>query len=382
MFALSGCSSNEIEFRDTTHQKLYPCSCTHKRVCSCASLHTPTCDSGPQSSLSVQPMSSGLQDNIAEKKQEEVVDFGTGDVGYKIFDVNTRGEMQCRDREYKVGETAVYPHRNVQLCFRGFHYCKRPMNCLEFFDDPLDERVRRYRFARVRAYDNIIHSECGSKSVTNRLLVEQELSKSEFADLCTGWTRDSSGGFMHHHKGVLASFEDKPCVVSLSGSEQWRNTQGQKHRSSDLPADIARAGGYTAMSWYSNDVMHRDSGPAFVCVEWELHKIRFEWKQKGCAHHLFGASTVTLYKSYGVSYEGFALTGVSLHASDWRYHARMDLDGVDPEEASKSIPGFFDYKAFAKKLQAAPYDQFREIVMTLLKSWGYTDEPYKPDVDF
>ena len=90
-------------------------------------------------------------------------------IGYKIFG----NDWKCRGYQYKVGEEAIM-NEEPELCIRGFHFCTKPVNCLDYYDVTPDSN---HQFAKVIAKGVVKHSENNHKSVTNRLYVQKKISK-------------------------------------------------------------------------------------------------------------------------------------------------------------------------------------------------------------
>ena len=47
---------------------------------------------------------------------------------YKIFEY----DWKCKDFQYEVGKTYKY-NKELIICDQGFHACKNPINCFEYF---------------------------------------------------------------------------------------------------------------------------------------------------------------------------------------------------------------------------------------------------------
>jgi len=161
--------------------------------------------------------------------------------GYKIFDPN----WKCKDFQYKVGEVAeLKADQPLRMCSSGFHFCKRAIDCLIYY--PLS---CSFKFAKVKAVGSVIEEK--TKCATDKLLVEEELTLEQFAEMCTGEVVffDAKQTFL---KGKEHSFDDKPSRVSNDG---W-------------------------MRWKQNGVTHRDKGPAYV--EKRVGFMSAVWFHDGC----------------------------------------------------------------------------------------------------
>ena len=100
--------------------------------------------------------------------------------GYKVFN----SDWTCRGFQYEVGKT--YEHEGkISPCNSGFHFCKRAVDCFNYYPFNSDNRV-----AEVKALGEIKTD--GDKSVTNKIKIIRELSWHEVLELVnTG--KDNTG---------------------------------------------------------------------------------------------------------------------------------------------------------------------------------------------
>ena len=100
--------------------------------------------------------------------------------GYKVFN----SDWTCRGFQYEVGKT--YEHEGeISPCNSGFHFCKRAVDCFNYYPFNSDNRV-----AEVEALGEIKTD--GDKSVTNKIKIVRELSWHEVLELVnTG--KDNTG---------------------------------------------------------------------------------------------------------------------------------------------------------------------------------------------
>ena len=100
--------------------------------------------------------------------------------GYKVFN----SDWTCRGFQYEVGKT--YEHEGeISPCNSGFHFCKRAVDCFNYYPFNSNNRV-----AEVEALGEIKTD--GNKSVTNKIKIVRELSWHEVLELVnTG--RDNTG---------------------------------------------------------------------------------------------------------------------------------------------------------------------------------------------
>ena len=66
--------------------------------------------------------------------------------GYKAF----KKGMVCRDKQYK--ENTIFEEENAEICQRGMHFCKNPLDVLDYY--PLvDDDGNMSEFAEIEALD-------------------------------------------------------------------------------------------------------------------------------------------------------------------------------------------------------------------------------------
>ncbi len=100
--------------------------------------------------------------------------------GYKVFN----NDWTCRGFEYKLGKTYVH-EGTINLCETGFHFCKRAIDCFNYYEFDSSNKV-----AEIEAVGKIKTD--GTKSVTDKITIIRELSWHEVLDLvnigknCTG----------------------------------------------------------------------------------------------------------------------------------------------------------------------------------------------------
>ena len=99
---------------------------------------------------------------------------------YKVFDPN----WQCRDFQYKVGETYTMKESPV-LCEKGFHACKKVSDCFSYYTfDP------KNKVAEVELLGEIV-GEDGDKQATNAIKIVKEISWVEMLELANSGNQNS-----------------------------------------------------------------------------------------------------------------------------------------------------------------------------------------------
>jgi len=112
--------------------------------------------------------------------------------GYKVFNP----DWTCRNFKYEVGNT-YEEDVSPSVCDRGFHFCKLPENCFNYYSFNFNNKV-----AEVVALGKV--SEEGDKCATNKIKIIREISWQEVLTLvntgkaCTGHSNSghwNSGDF-------------------------------------------------------------------------------------------------------------------------------------------------------------------------------------------
>jgi hypothetical protein len=138
--------------------------------------------------------------------------------GFKAFDINKDGKMICRDFVYEEGKTYVYDGE-TSVCERGFHFCKNPLDVLNYYPIVDDNMNIRSSFAEVKAYGEI--DEEGDKCCSAKIEIGVNLNFACFIDtaiktilnLCK--TKSSSGD-----DSQLASSGDRSKLASSGDDSQ------------------------------------------------------------------------------------------------------------------------------------------------------------------
>jgi hypothetical protein len=99
-------------------------------------------------------------------------------VYYKVMP----GNMHCKGLQYEIGKTYTIPNRDLQICKRGFHACKHPIDCSHYYDFTSENR-----YFRVKMLGEIRNEskEYLCKSVTDKMKIATELSYEDWLKLCT-----------------------------------------------------------------------------------------------------------------------------------------------------------------------------------------------------
>ena len=155
--------------------------------------------------------------------------------GYKGFN----GNLQCRDRQYSIGEIAVV-EGDLHLCENGIHFCENPLNVLGFYSPSTA------RYAQVEASGEILKEEQGpfylTKCCAREVLIRNELSAESLVMHAVAWMREHSntaphvwketygndyisltvepdeGGYWMENSTLLIAADKNSCVINNQGS--------------------------------------------------------------------------------------------------------------------------------------------------------------------
>ena len=102
--------------------------------------------------------------------------------GFKVFNP----DRTCRGFKYEVGHTYEEDVKPT-VCGRGFHFCKRAVDCFNYYPfDPLN------KVAEVIALGEVAEEEGGDKCCTNKIHIVREITWEEVLAIvntgkaCTG----------------------------------------------------------------------------------------------------------------------------------------------------------------------------------------------------
>lgn len=101
--------------------------------------------------------------------------------GYKVF----KPDWTCRSFQYEVGKT-YYHEGLITLCRTGFHFCRRAVDCFNYYDfDPRNKVAEVEALGRIKASDD-------GKSATDCIRIVREIPWQELLTIintgaaCTG----------------------------------------------------------------------------------------------------------------------------------------------------------------------------------------------------
>src|SRR5205807_7037317 len=111
------------------------------------------------------------------------------------------------------------PESEIELCQSGFHFCRYPLDVLEYYNEPHSV------YARVTALGTVIDGY--DKSVTNQIRVDELMSRDQLLNLMPNYIHRLDGTGEWYQKGLRHRL-DGPAIEYYDGSEEWYQN-GQLH---------------------------------------------------------------------------------------------------------------------------------------------------------
>jgi hypothetical protein len=159
--------------------------------------------------------------------------------GYKAFNYDWTSKNGF---QYKIGETYIMNENEIELCKKGFHFCRIPIDVQYYYSGP------NCKYAEIFANGKILNDDY--KSVCSQIEIVKELHLEEIEELTSGLFTRIDGSKIWYRNGLLHRFGG-PALISSLGYEEWR-IDGIRHRS-DGPAIILLDG---RKEWWINGEFH------------------------------------------------------------------------------------------------------------------------------
>jgi hypothetical protein len=140
-------------------------------------------------------------------------------LGYKGFN----NDLTCKGFQYEIGKTYTLDPQDIRLCYKGFHFCRIPIDVLIYYGQP------ESKYAVVRAEGQVIND--SDKSVTNQITIIELMSKNELIKATTGLFVRKNNDKYWYQNGLLHRL-DGPAIEFTDGNQEW----------------------------YINNILHRDGG--------------------------------------------------------------------------------------------------------------------------
>lgn len=179
--------------------------------------------------------------------------------GYKVFNP----DWTCRGFKYEVGNT--YEEVNPKVCDRGFHFCKLPKDCFNYYPFDSNNKV-----AEVVALGEVLEE--GDKCATNKIKIIREISWQEVLTLvntgkdCTGCSNsgdrnsgDSNSGDRNSGHSNSGDYNSGNRNSGDSNSGNWNsgNSNSGDYNSGDSNSGHFNSGDSNNGDWNSG---HFNSG--------------------------------------------------------------------------------------------------------------------------
>ena len=246
--------------------------------------------------------------------------------GYKVFNP----DWTCRGFKYEVGETFTH-NGNIEMCGRGFHFCRKASDCFNYYDFNSDNKV-----AEVEAV-GLVETQ-GDKSVTDKIKIVREIRWQELLTIinegndCTGLgnTGNCNTGNWNTGNWNTGNRNTGNCNTGDRNTGNWNSTNfSTGFFNSELQPiymfnqivnmqrdDICDLAGIQILNWnYENS--------------WWIYSENMSTEEKA-------------------AYPEYKTTGGYLKTVDFKTACKMMWDRLDDKErdAVKAIPNF-DAKIFA-----------------------------------
>lgn len=135
--------------------------------------------------------------------------------GYKVFNP----DWTCRGFQYEVGKEYRQEKKPI-LCYRGFHFCKRLIECFGYYPFKSTNKV-----AEIEAFGEIM-SENNEKFCTNGIRIVREITWEEALEMVnTGKKNTGFGNTGNSNSGNFNSgWGNGGCGNTGNSNDGWWNT--------------------------------------------------------------------------------------------------------------------------------------------------------------
>ncbi|MDU4969953.1 MAG: pentapeptide repeat-containing protein [Atopobium minutum] len=213
--------------------------------------------------------------------------------GYKAFD----SDMTCRGFQYKVGEESIYDGK-IDPCKSGFHFCKNPADCFDYYVYDGSKTV----ICKVEARGEI-KTDDGKKYVTDKLFIAEQIPWEHVHNLvnlgrdCTGLRNsgDCNSGNCNSGNRNSGNRNSGDCNSGNRNSGNWNSgdcNSGNRNsgdcNSGDCNSGDCNSGNRNSGDWnktsFSNGVLCTKK-PTILIFDKQSNLTLQEWLDTE-AHHL------------------------------------------------------------------------------------------------
>ena len=203
--------------------------------------------------------------------------------GYKAFD----SDMTCRGFQYKVGEESIYDGK-IDPCKSGFHFCKNPADCFDYYVYDGSKTV----ICKVEARGEI-KTDDGKKYVTDKLFIAEQIPWEHVHNLvnlgrdCTGLRNsgDCNSGNCNSGNRNSGNRNSGDCNSGNRNSGNWNSGDCN---SGDCNSGDCNSGNRNSGDWnktsFSNGVLCTKK-PTILIFDKQSNLTLQEWLDTE-AHHL------------------------------------------------------------------------------------------------
>jgi hypothetical protein len=175
--------------------------------------------------------------------------------GYKVFNP----DFTCRDFQYEVGKTYEM-ELNPDVCNRGFHFCKRAIDCFGYYSfDPAN------KVAEIIALGAV--AEKGDKCATNKIQIVREIPWGELLNLVN--TGKENTGHYNSGNNNSGNWNSGHCN---SGHYNSGNNNSGNWNSGNNNSGHSNSGNWNQCDFCAGDFNTVDHETGCFCTE--EHKIR------------------------------------------------------------------------------------------------------------
>ena len=220
--------------------------------------------------------------------------------GFKVFNP----DWTCSGFQYEVGQTY---EENVtpSVCDRGFHFCKQPKDCFNYYRFDPDNKV-----AEVVALGEV--SEEGDKCSTNKIQIVREIPWSELLTL------------VNLGKGNVGLCNSGDCN---SGNRNSGDCNSGNWNSGNWNSGNWNSGNCNSGNWNSGD--WNKSSFNVGCFNAEQHKLKF-----------FDKETDMTMQEWWNSDACYLLNQIDFRPTEWIYLEDMSDEEKEQHPESKTTGGY------------------------------------------
>ena len=173
--------------------------------------------------------------------------------GFKAFNTTKNGKMFCRNFVYEEGKTYVC-NGEIEPCKNGFHFCKSPLDVLNYYNIIDDNGNIRANFAKVKGSGEII--EDGDKYCCSKIKIETKIG---FPDFITESIKSMLNTCPDNSKLASSGYNSQ---LASSGEYSQLASSGEYSQlaSSGYDSQLASSGDYSQLASSGNNSKLASSG--------------------------------------------------------------------------------------------------------------------------